>query len=197
MSHRVESRGALGVLPAALALVLAFEAGRVDPRSAAPAADANPVSEDTCLRLRVEPRGVPELVADAVAILRRSGHDPSSYALELRAGGGGGEPSLVFRPRGDGRLYAVAVRPADPCLLSWVWQPERFTEWQVAVLQRARELLRGSASAPGAEPTEVAIVETSETVTVRVRYAQAAEPGSGGSESQVTLLKADIGGAGN
>ena len=157
-------------------------------------ASGSPSEPDlSCLRPEMGRASASTLVGDAMATLRRAGHDPAAYALELRSGGRASAVELVFSPRGDPRLYALAVRSDDPCAVRWLWQPERFTPWQRAVLERARELLAGSGTeAAGAEIVAVEVFEAPDAVTVELRRASGDDPAAGVSESRLTLLKRDV-----
>ena len=158
---------------------------------AAEAPSAPPEDAPSCLRPGMVRPSTEVLVRDALDTLRRAGHDPAAYRLELRTGGTTGDVELVFLPRGDPLRYALAVRSDDPCAVRWLWQPERFTAWQRAVLERARELLADSAGAPGAEFVAVDVFEAPEAVTVELRRASG-EEGSPAVESRLTLLKRDV-----
>jgi len=149
--------------------------------------------ENNCFDPAPGRTGLAARVADAVAVLRISGHDPAAYQLELRAGDSAISPTLVFRPRADPTLYPLIVRPDAPCQLAWLWDPDRFTPWQVAVLNRARELLAlGVAPPAGAELEQVAVVETAETVTVRLEIGLPGEQRRDMAEHDVTLAKKDL-----
>ncbi len=96
------------------------------------------------------------LVRRAVEMLEQCGHDPQSFGVELRLEDADHpdsprpdrrlEPSVIFRPlplQGfEG--YAVRVQRAIPCGIGWVWEPQRFTAWQTAVVARARAALEAA-----------------------------------------------------
>ena len=146
----------------------------------------------SCLRPEMARASTATLVTDAVATLRRAGPDPAAYELELRSVAPTNDLELVFTPRRDPLRYALAVRADDPCAVRWLWQPERFTPWQRAVLDRARVLLAGSAGAPGAELVAVDVFEARDAVTVELRHAGGGDAGTAVAESRVTLLKRDV-----
>lgn len=172
-------------LRAALAIALAFQG------LAAGDGGARPFPGDDCPGLSPGRPGLSAVIAGAVGVLRRAGHDPSAYELEVRSTNRTDSPTVVFLPREGGSLYPVEVRPEEPCALRWVWRPEQLTVWQVAAVELARELLRGSAPWPSGELEEVSMFETADTLTVRLRHGRPDAPFDG-SETHLTLSKDDV-----
>ena len=171
-----------------LALAAFLVGTTIGAEASAPSSDPDP----SCLRPEMGRASTATLVSDALATLRRAGHDPAAYELDLRAGGRTSAIELVFTPRSDPQRYALAVRSDDPCAVRWLWAPERFTPWQIAVLERARELLAVSASGPGTVLVAVDVFEAPEAVTVELRIASGPAAGSAESDNRVTLLKRDV-----
>lgn len=152
----------------------------------------------SCLS-RIDPLPAKALVREAVQQLERAGHDPALYRAELRredatrpdAAGLGPRlvTSVVFRPLADGD-YSLRVHPAIPCGVGWVWEPESFTPWQAAVVNRAGAAAREARPASAGEPREVQVAESRERVAVYVWTAgsdAASEPAW-----TVILRKADL-----
>lgn len=145
-----------------------------------------------------------ELIGVAVEILRRSGHDPEDYRLGLRMNRPPGTgfadrrvqpyPGVVFYPEDEDGRYPLGVDRENPCSVSWVWRPDRFTPWQRRVIVRAREVLREAW--PGGRDEELAgveVIETADDVTVRVSLGELDESGLASSRAEVTLRKRDLG----
>jgi len=144
-----------------------------------------------------------ELIGVAVEILRRSGHDPEDYRLDLRMkrppGTGFADrrvqpyPGVVFYPEDEDGRYPLGVDRENPCSVSWVWSPDRFTPWQRRVIVRAREVLHEAWPAGREEELAgVDVIETAEDVTVRVSLGKLDESGLASSRAEVTLRKRDL-----
>ena len=145
-----------------------------------------------------------DLVRSALEVLRQSGHDPDGYRLDLKmewpatagfaAQHGQAYPSVVFSPRNGDDLYPLRVDRNDPCAVSWVWRPERFTPWQRRVIERAREVLRDSwPGGSGEKLAGVTVVETAGEVTVRLTLGELDDSGLAPSRAEVRLRKSDLG----
>ena len=156
-----------------------------------------------CIHDGVEPSGTERLIDEAIRVLEQSGHDPSSYRLELRMEDTlqpdfpglrrDRTRSVLFVPARSGDLYPVRVHPANPCVVTWVWQPERFTRWQRAVVGEARQ--RFETSFPDAGDggwAHLRVLESREWVRIHVDGGRdGPEPGSRPGFS-VTLSKTDL-----
>jgi hypothetical protein len=164
-------------LPAVL--VLAMPAAGADPPASADR--ETPV----CVGAAVAPQDALDFVTDAIEVLEACGHDPAAYRLELNQddpfelAGSGREPTInaVFVPLDSESLYAVGVGPADPCVVSWIWQPAAFTPWQRDLLEGARR----HAEASGLGWTDpdgwnVRVTESRELVSVRLWPADESAP---------------------
>ncbi len=179
-------------------------AGRLSGGGAAVSGEPSTASaEPVCIESGLTGGGLGDLIRDAVVILRQSGHDPASYRMELsieRAGpaevgseAGSSYPSVVFHPTGGSDLYPVRVDRTEPCVVSWVWQPERFTAWQRLVIERAREVLRRNwPRGPSESLSGVRVVETQDEVTVRLMLGEPDASGLAPSRAEVTLRRDDL-----
>lgn len=158
------------------------------------AGDTHPPEESACVgrtSTAEDPKG---FITEALDVLRSCGHDPDDYRLELRgddpfvAAGAGREPALtvVFLPLDRERHYAVAVNDAHPCVVSWVWQPADFTDWQRQVIARAEALAKTSGlSWDDGRLLDVLVTESLELVGVEVLDA---EPGRNPQSSELRVL---------
>ena len=149
------------------------------------------VRAEPCIGDGVTAPDAGKLVAEAIEVLRASGHDPSRYRVELRAedpfrvatSGAQRRPALtaVFLPEDPGG-YAVGVGTHEPCALTWLREPSGFTPWQRRAIERARDVARDSnPDGYGGEGTELRVIETREYLGFRLRL-----PGS--SEQRTILL---------
>ena len=143
--------------------------------------DTHPPAEPACIGRVSISEDAKGFLAEALGVLRSCGHDPADYRLELReddpfvAAGSGRKPELtvVFLPLDRERHYPVAVSAAHPCVVSWVWQPAEFTDWQRRVLARAEALARTSGLSQGAgRLLDVLVTESLEHVGIEVLDAQ-------------------------
>ena len=133
-------------------------------------------------------------IAEALDVLRSCGHDPADYRLQLReddpfvAAGSGRKPvrTAVFLPLDRERHYAVAVNAAHPCVVSWVWQPADFTDWQRQVIAQV-EALAETSGLPRSDGQlrDVLVTESLELVGIEVLDA---EPGRNGPSSGLRVL---------
>ncbi len=156
--------------------------------------DTHPPAEPACIGRVSISEDAKGFLAEALGVLRSCGHDPADYRLELReddpfvAAGSGREPALtaVFLPVDRQRHYAVAVRAAQPCVVSWVWQPADFTDWQRQVIARAEALAKTyDLPRSGGRLLEVLVTESLELVGVEVLDA---EPGRNPQSSELRIL---------
>jgi hypothetical protein len=143
------------------------------------------------------------LIADAVRVLIQAGHDPASYRMELHTERPTVETlpglrwnlltSVVFVPREENSLYAVRVHPDNPCVVSWVWRPERFSDWQREVIEKSQEILKevGGATSFG-HPMEIEVLETAEVVSVHIWNVDEEGPSTSSADFYVALNKADL-----
>jgi len=144
-----------------------------------------------------------DLVRRALEVLRQSGHDPDGYRLDLKmewpatagfARHGQAYLSVVFSPEDGDDCYPLRVDRNDPCAVSWVWRPDRFTPWQRRVIERAREVLRDSwPGGSGEDLTGVTVVETAGEVTVRLTLGELDDSDLAPSRAEVRLRKSDLG----
>ena len=164
------------------------------------AGDTHPPAEPVCVGQASPAENAKGFIAEALDVLRSCGHDPADYQLELReddpfvVAGSGDEPTLaaVFLPLDRERNYAVAVRVAQPCVVSWVWRPADFTDWQRQVIARAEALAKTSDLPRSAGLLlDVLVTESLEFVGIEVLDA---EPGRNpqSSELRVLLRKDDL-----
>ncbi len=84
------------------------------------------------------------------------------------------------------RHYAVADNAAHPCVVTWVWQPAEFTDWQRQVIARAEALARTSDLPRSAgQLRDISVTESLELVGIEVLDA---EPGRNSQSSELRLL---------
>lgn len=162
--------------------------------------DPHPPAEPACMGRVSISEDAKGFLAEALDVLRSCGHDPADYRMELReddpfvAAGAGREPGLtvVFLPLDRERHYAVAVDAAHPCVVSWVWQPADFTDWQRQVIARAEALAKTSGLPRRAgRLLDILVTESLELVGVEVLDAEPARnPQS--SELRVLMHKHDL-----
>jgi hypothetical protein len=139
-----------------------------------------------------------ELVTEAVDVLSACGHAPEAFAAELHLddpfalAGTEREPevTVVFEPLDDRRHYALGVSASDPCVVTWIWRPERFTDWQKLVLERARIQARetGAEWVRETDRLELRVTESRQHIGVRLWFGETA----GSSELRVVLAKDDL-----
>jgi hypothetical protein len=184
-----------------VALVLA---GALSVHGAAVSSEpTEPMPGPVCIETGLTGGGLDDLIRDAVAVLRQSGRDPAQFRMELRierAGlaelgsqAGPSYPSVVFHPSTGSGRYPVRVDRTEPCAVSWVWQPERFTVWQRRVIERAGEVLRRNWTREAGESLSgVQVVETKDEVTVRLRLGEPDASGLVPSRAEVTLRRSDL-----
>ena len=111
----------------------------------------------------------------------------------LAAWNGPRQAAVVFVPVAGRDLHPLRVGRRNPCEVSWIWIPERFTPWQRRVIERTREILRDTWPVDAGE--RLSGVEVSESATeVRVRLAlgQADASGQAPSQAEITLSKSDL-----
>ena len=90
------------------------------------------------------------------------------------------ETTVVFEPLDPTRLHAVSVSAADPCMLRWVWRPDRFTPWQRRMLERFEQpVAEARASQGGDGAFELSILESPEHLAARWRFGSASEQHGG------------------
>jgi len=139
-------------------------------------AGAPPV-EPSCLSHDIDSASAEEFVAEALTVLRSCGHEPSAYRLELHeddpfvAATDDREPqrTVVFRPIDNQQLYGVVVSVEHPCVVSWAWQPDEFTDWQRQVIGRAEALAKESGRTwSDGQLLDVVVTESRELVGVEV-----------------------------
>ena len=156
--------------------------------------DTHPPAEPACIGRVSISEDAKGFLAEALGVLRSCGHDPADYRLELReddpfvAAGSGRKPALtaVFLPLDRERHYAVAVNAAHPCVVSWVWQPADFTDWQRQVIARAEALAKTSGLPRRAgQLLDVLVTESLELVGIEVLDA---EPGRDPQSSELRVL---------
>ena len=156
--------------------------------------DAHPPAEPACIGRASISEDVKGFMAEALDVLRSCGHDPADFRLELReddpfvAAGSGRRPALttVFLPLDRERHYAVAVNAAHPCVVSWVWQPADFTDWQRRVIARAETLAKTSGlPRRGGQLLDVLVTESLDLVGIEVLDT---EPGRNGPSSELRVL---------
>lgn len=152
-------------------------------------------AEAVCLREEVGPEDVQSLTSEAIRVLQACGRDPAAYRLELR----GDDASPVarrpraskwvaaFEPLDPARQPALEIGPADPCVVSWSWKPEQFTEWQIRALERARAYARQKETRweADADDVELRVTETRDHLGIRWWSAS-------GAELRVVLRKSDL-----
>jgi hypothetical protein len=137
-----------------------------------------------CLPERVGKRDPLELIEGAVRVLRSCGYDPERYRVQLTLEHPftvadpdlTRETRVLFEPLEPERLHAVSVSAEDPCMLRWVWRPERFTPWQRRMLARFEQPVteaRASENANGA--FELSILESVDHLAARWRFGPASE----------------------
>lgn len=118
----------------------------------AAAGAAGPADEEgPCVDFDLAPGAAEAYLADAVRVLRASGHDPGHYEASFRlddpllgfvALGRGPRPGVVFTPRRPGPgEYPLRVSSAHPCVTAWAADRAGLTEGQRQVLDRALERL--------------------------------------------------------
>lgn len=155
-----------------------------------------------CIDWDVADSGIDELMAAAIEILQAAGHDPHDYRVELRMESVD-QPdfrtldaelrrSVVFVPRMVRNVYALRVHPKHPCLVSWVWQPGRFTEWQQSVIRRAQRIMRERWPAYLGDDRTPEIEVLEDATTVSVHLWDAAGSPARRTEIHVTLNKTDL-----
>ncbi len=156
--------------------------------------DTHPPAEPACFGGASISEDTKGFLAEALAVLRSCGHDPADYRLELReddpfvAAGSGRKPALsvVFLPLDRERHYAVAVNAAHPCVVTWVWQPAEFTDWQRQVIARAEALARTSDLPRSAgQLRDISVTESLELVGIEVLDAK---PGRNSQSSELRVL---------
>lgn len=142
------------------------------------------------------------LVRRAADLLEQSGHDPQSFRAELRLEDADHpdsprpdrrlEPSVIFRALRVQGLegYAVRVQRAIPCGIGWVWEPERFTPWQSAVVARARAALEATRPLGWTEISDVQVAESRDYLGVYLWSAGEGE--SGDPRSTIIMRKSDL-----
>jgi hypothetical protein len=160
-------------------------------------------AEVVCIDAGLSDGDLDDLIIGALDVLRQSGHDPEGYRLELEmarpAEPGFAEhrvnayPSVVFFPEDGDDRYALRVDRSEPCGVSWVWWPDRFTPWQRRVVVRAREVLRDTWPGRGGERLSgVTVVETAQAVIVSVSLGEVDDSGLAPSRAEITLRRSDL-----
>ena len=141
------------------------------------AAETHPPAEPACMGRGSTAEDAEGFIAEALDVLRSCGHDPADYRLQLReddpfvAAGSGRKPArtAVFLPLDRERHYALAVNASHPCVVSWVWQPADFTDWQRQVIARAEALVKTSGlPRSGGRLLDVLVTESLELVGIEV-----------------------------
>jgi len=139
-----------------------------------------------------------EFLVEAIDVLSACGHAPEAFGAELHlddpfvlAGTGRkAEVTVVFEPLDPRRHYALGVSASDPCVVTWIWRPEEFTDWQKLVLERARSQARdaGAAWVRRTDGLELRITESRRHIGVRLWAGE----GAGSPELRVVLAKDDL-----
>jgi len=156
-----------------------------------------------CLPSAVAELPVERFIRGAIRVFEQTGHDPRAYRMELRqedpresdfrALGAELETSIVFIPRQDGELYPVRVRARHPCVVSWLWQPDRFTHWQRGVLRRTQELAADAWEQLGGDHlVGVEVLESRDAVAVYLWRVEQPDRTSDTAEIFVVLNKTDL-----
>jgi len=191
--------GLIGVLLGAWGLDLATSGPSVgDPNDPEPSR-----FEEVCIDSGIAGSGLDQLIRVAVEVLRQSGHDPEDYRLDLRMDevegarligpGANLQPGVVFLPVAGRDRYALRVDRSNPCVVSWLWQPQNFTAWQRRVIERAREVMRDAWPDGASERLSgVEVIETAAEVSVRLLLGDADESGRVPSRAEITLRKSDL-----
>ena len=191
---RMDDRSERGPRQSGRAAVLVLAAAAISgPPATAAAVGSVPDASVICLHDGLEPSKTARLIDEALGVLAQSGHDPAAYRLELRMEdaqspdapslGADRVPSVVFVPAHPGARYPVRVHPANPCVISWVWQPGRLTAWQREVVARARQQIE-TLPHEATDPNDLRVLEARELVRVELRR--------GERSVRVTLSKADL-----
>ncbi len=145
------------------------------------------------------PVSTERFVEQALDRLRDAGYDPSDFRLTLRLedqawpdrGSLGSKrvTSVVFLPRSESAGYPLRVHPANPCALSWLWNPEAFSNWQRSAIENASAALRQHR--PGVweaePPTDLDVIESRDRLLVRLWRSRESTP-----SLQVILRKPDL-----
>jgi hypothetical protein len=156
-----------------------------------------------CLPATVGELPVERFIREAIRVFEQTGRDPRAHRMELRQEefrgsdhpmlGAEFETSIVFIPRQTGDLYPVSVRAKQPCVVSWLWEPDRFTDWQRRVLRRAQELSAGAwEQLIGDRLVDVEVSESRDAVAVRLWRVEEADRASNTTEIFVVLNKTDL-----
>ena len=143
------------------------------------------------------------LIADAVRVLIQAGHDPASYRMELHTERPTRETlpglrwnlltSVVFVPREEDPIYPVRVHPDNPCVVSWVWRPERFTDWQREVIEKSQEILKEAGGTTSfRHPMEIEVLETARVVSVHIWNVDEEGSSRTSTDFYVAMNKADL-----
>lgn len=110
-----------------------------------------PAGDAACVGLEPAEIGGERLLAEAVAVLRASGHDPADFRVSLRledplvgfvALGRAPRPGVLFTPRVAGpSVYPLRVSTLQPCVAAWALDLAAPTPGQRRVLEIAAGLL--------------------------------------------------------
>jgi hypothetical protein len=156
--------------------------------------DSQPAAEPACVAWASTAEDAERFIAEALDVLRSCGHNPAHYRVRLLkddpfvAAGSGRKPTLtvMFLPYDLERHYALAVNVAHPCVVSWVWQPADFTDWQRRVIARAETLAKTSGlPRRGGQLLDVLVTESLDLVGIEVLDT---EPGRNGPSSELRVL---------
>jgi hypothetical protein len=163
----------------------------------------SPRPREVCIDAGLADEALDDLIRDAMAVLRQSGYEPAGFRLEMAmetiegAGldgrGSRRHPAVVFIPVEREDRHPLRVGRTDPCVVSWVWTPQRFTGWQRRVIERAREILRDAWPAGSTEQlSRVKVTETATEVSVHLTLGDPGEAAQAPSEAEITLRKRDL-----
>ncbi len=126
------------------------------------------------------PVSTKRFVEQALQRLRDAGYDPSDFHLTLRleneawpdrgAFGSTQVTSVVFLPRRDSTGYPLRVHPANPCAVSWLWNPDEFSSWQRSAIERASSAVQQRHPRTWADepPTDLDVTESRTRLLVRL-----------------------------
>ncbi len=145
------------------------------------------------------PVSTERFVEQALQRLRDAGYDPSDFHLTLRsedeawpdrgAFGSTLVTSVVFLPRRDSADYPLRVHPANPCAVSWLWNPDGFSSWQRSAVEKASSAMRQRRPRTWADeaPTDLDVTESRTRLVVRLWRSHETTPAL-----QVILSKPDL-----